>query len=692
MKSLCITGSVQSNLDPFANTLQKAGAKAAAPALRTGKMSIAQWHEKVLATETRSRLEPIKPGRILDQVAMDIFLANHSHPLWFWAHENSVYALDYWLEFDASTHFVLMHTSPHSALTAALEKGNENNALLTLETVLQTWCLRTNAILNFYLRHPNRSVLIESSQAIRDSSNHIQALAKHWQLPLQTIENVSTPKASNHILELYLVTNLLQRHPYAMELHNEVQARLLVSPVSDKPDNPPTLDDALANLLTRRKSLTSAQSKIHELEQRVHASEQTVRQQEENSHHVVKRMQEAQVQLEQEKLVLQSQLNELMLEQKKHIEMAEHVRHGKLLENEQLLNQLHHTQEELEWCMTTDENRQMELEYLKNRLQKILPHAPEYWETENIELYDVDSENKDVVGWRLKNVYLDNCFIPKLEFKTRQKNGIAGLFIERTAQSKAATDWLRWPSEYQDATELPFIPCTGAAHFGNNAILSRLGTRDWGRLLLLVNYLIAYLDSLAIDNMPVGINGHALRSGLEGLQAVLAKWPLVFRFDNVELINKDQDLHYQALGIRLNNVSLGDNRWPMLEYRLATVDHNASSFGENPRLEFHEQCRNILQNWFAESSDLRGPRLELRFAKSGAFDTNVWAMLSDTDRLLISGLVGSLPFQLASLEQSNLTSSLHWEEWKRVGVSLRKILAEYSTRPQPRNRDMIATA
>jgi hypothetical protein len=200
----------------------------------------------------------------------------------------------------------------------------------------------------------------------------------------------------------------------------------------------------------------------------------------------------------------------------------------------------------------------------------------------------------------------------------------------------------------------------------------------------LIKHLIGYLDSPAALNLPAEIERHTLLNGLNGLQATLAKWPLMFRYDDAQLIDNQQDGGYQALGIRLNNLSLGANRWSSLEYRLATFDQGATSFGQNPRLEFHECSRNTLQNWFAESHDSRGPKLELRFAKPDALDTKVWGTLSETDRLLIAGLVSGLPAQLTSLQQANPALPLPWQDWHALSTTVKKILAKNSMNAQGR--------
>jgi hypothetical protein len=682
MKSLCITGSVQSTLDQFAQVLLKAGAKAALPALRNEKMSITQWHQKALARQSDSTSAALTPDRKWDRPAIDIFNANDNHPLWLWADENSIQVLDYWLKFDASTLFVLVHTSPHLALVAALEDGN--NTLLALETVLQQWFSRTQAMLNFHLRHPNRSVFIESLQASSEPGIHVQALAKHWQLPLQPTEISSAYTAAEQYLELYIATNLLQRHPHAAELHNEVRARLLITSAPNTVGTSPVLDQVLADLLVKRRDLLSAHAANQELEQRLHANVQASRQAEHENQNALKKLHKAQSKLEQEKLALQSQLQELTLEHRRQQDTIEQVQNEISVENELLLHQLHYTQEELEQRLIADQSRQTELEQSRTRLQKMLHRFPDYWDVEDIQLHRINNKEQHIVQWNLKNVYLDNHFVPTLDLQTRLENGIAGVFIQRSADSKIGEDWLRWPRGFEDATELPCMPSPGAASFGNNAVLSGLSTRDWEHLQLLIKHLIVYLDSPAALNLAAEIERHTLLNGLNRLQATLVKWPLMFRYDDAQLIDNQQDGAYQALGIRLNNLSLGANRWSSIEYRLATSDQGAASFGQNPRLEFHECSRNTLQNWFAESHDSRGPKLELRFAKPDALDTKVWGALSETDRLLIAGLVSGLPAQLTSLQQANPALPLQWQDWHALSTTVKKILAKNSMNAQGR--------
>lgn len=260
MKNLCITGSVQTSLDSFANVLRQAGATPALPASRNADMSMATWHRKVLATHSVHAEDPdTSPtlGRAWEQMAGDIFLANHEQPLWFWAESGSVPLLDFWREFDPSTCFVLLHTSPKQALFEAINRGA--NSPEELENVLDSWYQRTQQVLRFHLRHPARSILLDGDDALSKTSAYIEALASRWQLPLTPMDIEPPVQASDSLL-VYLVDRLLQNRPEVLALDGEVQASLFqpseVSPLTPAPG----LDDALLGYLKTRRQHVSEQT------------------------------------------------------------------------------------------------------------------------------------------------------------------------------------------------------------------------------------------------------------------------------------------------------------------------------------------------------------------------------------------------------------------------------------------------
>ncbi|WP_163008240.1 hypothetical protein, partial [Pseudomonas viridiflava] len=115
-------------------------------------------------------------------------------------------------------------------------------------------------------------------------------------------------------------------------------------------------------------------------------------------------------------------------------------------------------------------------------------------------------------------------------------------------------------------------------------------------------------------------------------------------------------------------------------YSLATVDHD-DTFGQNPRLEFDESARDVLENWFAESEDGRGLRLELRFARPDALDTNVWQILSDSDQILLAALVSNLTTQLNTIKTQCPEDVQRWEDWHDLADVVKAIMI-HNLRPR----------
>jgi len=930
MKNLCITGSVQTSLDNFANMLRQAGATPALPASRNADMSMATWHRKVLATHSVRAEDPdASPtlGRAWEQMAGDIFLANHEQPLWFWAECGSVSLLDFWREFDPSTCFVLLHTSPKQALFEAIDRGA--NSPEELENVLDSWYQRTQQVLRFHLRHPARSILVDGDHALGQAGAYLEALASRWQLSLMPLD-IEPPVQANDPLLDYLVDELLQQRPEALALDGEVQASLFqpseVSPLTPDAD----LDDALAShlkalhrhasertehavLLEKQKttetqlertrndlsetraSLTSAEEECRLLLEQLHQtqaecekliqdnqrsalelesqSQKTAQQlaettaakdtlaqenaalqqrldtlakektdltaardkltgerdqqaklaserqaridtlakektdltaardalakseaqqraqmediQSENEllllnlhqtqeecerlivdHQRTTREQQSQSQkaaqqlaettaakdtLAQENAALQQRLDALAQEkaglatardeqaklaserqaridtlakEKTDLTAArdrlstERDQQAKLAaerqvqldtlakqqaellaardalagseaqqraqiddiqsENELLLLNLHQTQEELEQYLLRAQATEAQCAKLNNCLQRVLSSHPDYWMFDRLEASLLEStDTQQTVQWQLTGVYLGERLIPELRFKTVLVNGLAGIVIQRSAGIDSPEPLLRWPGACATAEELPCIPVQGSATQGNNALLSALGPTDWKALQTLVNRLAGLLGQPDSAPLPEGLDAAGLRSGLLALEATLAAWPKLLRYDAIELQETPQGGGYQSLAISLTNLQLGERHWPALDYRLASVDEPGQSFGQNPRLEFPESTRTALQNWFAESDDERGARLELRFALPDALDTRVWNRLDGDDRLLIAALLANLGSQHEALRQAS-GASQPGQDWPAVVGVMKNILARHA--------------
>ncbi|SER34876.1 hypothetical protein SAMN04244573_03430, partial [Azotobacter beijerinckii] len=378
--------------------------------------------------------------------------------------------------------------------------------------------------------------------------------------------------------------------------------------------------------------------------------------------------------LSAEKTTLQANLDALTKEhEQQHSKLDESEN-----ENQQLLIQLHQTQEELERYLLQYQSSQEQLGKQQTRLQKILQRHPDYWDFNTLEINLVESDSsQQIVQWRLTELYIGERLIPEIRFKTCLANGLAGIVIQRTEGTGSPAPLLRWPNGFATAEELPCIPTRGPSTQGNNAALSGLGTSDWDTIQRLAKQLAGLLAQPTENRLPKQLNSAALRNGLLAFAKTLAGWPKMLRYDSIQLQEALCNQGYERLGISLGNLCFGHSHWPAFDYRLATVDIEPHPFGQNPRLEFPDgSSRNVLQNWFAESTDSHGSRLELRFARPNAMDTNVWGALSQNDQQLIGTLIKTLPLQLEDLKQAYPAASRPWQDWQAMAGMLRDTLRD----------------
>lgn len=342
-------------------------------------------------------------------------------------------------------------------------------------------------------------------------------------------------------------------------------------------------------------------------------------------------------------------------------------------ENEALLNQLYTVQEFQEELLLRDTIKNEQIKLHQKRLDNILKKYPDHWEVEKITVKSLpDMGMVKAVQWDIVNAYLGNNFISEINLQTHLTNGKVDLLIQRRCGAAMSDIWVKWPPALIKSDILPCMPSAGPVQQGNNAVLSALGTSDWGNLKTLVKRMAKTLKSESVGNDAEDIN-KILKKGLTDLGRTLESWPLVLRYDNIEITTTTQTDMYQSLNITLENLSLGTKKWPKLEYSIATYDA-PGEFGQQPRLEFPESGRDIIEHWFAESEDRRGLRLELRFAMPNVMDTNVWGALSNADRVLIVALISDLPNQFTHQQSVDPSVSENWQSWYVLAKTLKDII------------------
>lgn len=342
-------------------------------------------------------------------------------------------------------------------------------------------------------------------------------------------------------------------------------------------------------------------------------------------------------------------------------------------ENRELTQKLHLVQEQFEHKLVSNREYLSLIAAQRLALEKVYNAFPDYWSIEAISTSVLDQGKPgSVVEIRLTNAEINYEIVEAITVRVSLSPDVPSISIKPTVSGwlsclkNSSTEWLT------------IEPRQGALYQGPNAVISRLGPTDWSSIRELLKKLKSYVNSSANKHQfPTYLS--QIRKALSALHETLDAWPMVPRYDKITLKDTLQQGDYRSLGISISNLTIGTSNWGKLFYRLATLDDSSVTFGTNPRLEFPQDSKSALQNWFAETEDARGQRLELRFAKPDAMDLRVWSALAENDKLLIAGLISSLGNQLNDLEYSNELVKTDWAEWQVLANSIKQIAAKKIT-------------
>lgn len=588
MKSLCITGHTQSSLNKLAEAFYAGGSSIAKNSRHNSEFSIHLWHENALERINQySDSHSLSAGKLFDQIAIDIFLANHSSPLWHWTDTNSVQTLDYWHQFDPNILFVLVYSSPVEILTELFL--NNTCTEKDFEIALSKWEVATKAMLAFRERNPERSVLIPRNCALEQTERCIETLNKKWQTNIQVKD---LPK--NNAVSLPPLPNLL------------------INCYVDKKYSLRELDrlaKSLLDLIGNEHTTVEDKYLFEQLNKKTVSTRKTITTKKNDAPGLTK--------------LEFSLINEL---------------EG---ENALLLAALHKTQEALELTQKASHQLSLELDQQKFKVKKLLKKAQTPWEIDSFNAKLIYNNNdKHIIEWELNETFVGDHYVDHIKFKTISEDHITGFSFEKNS------NFLSTANQFDGVKEILLIPQKGSATAGSNGSLSKLSTTDWAQLKALAIKLIAFLNAPIKHEISNYAPIAMICKGLERLLEILHKWPDTLRYDGVVLNKSYQMENYHSIEIMLSNVVLGEKTWPSFTYRVATFSDE--NFDSHPRLEFPEDC-GVLDSWFADNQDAEEKKFELRFAHPNRIDTTVWNRLSNSDHHFIAALISKLNEQVTSI-------------------------------------------
>ena len=227
MKCICVAGVSQPDIEHVLDILKQSGMASELSVEKQQAMNMDSWHQHVvdMIDDEVDLQGVVNPGRFMEQMASDIFLANINAPLWGFADTRSTLLLDFWQQYDPRVYFVLVCVSPEQLLANAMRSQDEK---VSVESVMVQWQQYHQQLLRFHLRNPQRSVLVSASDCIEHPALFISHLAKQWKIktksPRVFASQTSSPKKS---YLLFLAQQLCADEVQIQSLQNELSATRL---------------------------------------------------------------------------------------------------------------------------------------------------------------------------------------------------------------------------------------------------------------------------------------------------------------------------------------------------------------------------------------------------------------------------------------------------------------------------------
>lgn len=732
-QTLCITGAQAPELNAISTPLYQAGLATAAPIEREARIDMHTWHQRAKPAFVEQR--PL--GKLWENVANDLLLANLDKPCWGWHDTDSIWAMPFWAEQEPNTHFLLVATRPEYQLAQSLL--DDTPGKLDISALLTRWQQHHQRLLAFYLDNPERCLVIDAEQAQQHPQALVQLLTQRWQLPLEATGLTEEPATAPHVpdpLALYLAQQLIEQHLFKQQdsrfqsLYAELQAAQ--HPLVDNEAEQPASVDAMVQHYQqlRRQQQNDQTQRVHQAQQIEALTQQSNHQQSE-----LEALNQSADQLTQQLQQTQHALSKAEQQHQAEQHQQQQALDDLKQESELLLLQLHQVQEELESTFLKHqqlESRYQTLESQHKHTQQQLTQAQEQLKQTQEKLKQAeqqrDAAKQHETTQRQQQAELED---------TKQENELLLLqlhqvqeelehyFLEHQKLSSThETLENRWQRllkrhpdycDYQtlDTHEDPQQPDTlqwhfqglefAGQHWPTLQIRSTLNAQ--GMVLTLHQPDAApfkvgipksaqerrYLQSLSsrqwqyAQHLPKllaqGLQDAALstelktryQQALNALVESLASLPALLRVDDVNLHNVQVNPDYEHLWLELVNPTWGNEQLETWHLRLSTAGVTPTQFGAYPKLEIPAQPTPWLENWYAESQDDHGSKWELRFAQPDTLDMGAWQQLTPRDQTLLTQVLEQLPMLLNNLQEQGQEPGRGWQAWHQLVSDMQRI-------------------
>lgn len=648
MKTLCITGTECAMFNKISDTIFNAGISPAKTITQPNgsSMDFNDWHQKVVDENSLLSIDSSsKIGRIWEQLAVDLFMENVGQEKWGWACPHSVKLLNFWHSFAPQLCFVLLYSTPEEVIYAASKNLNNNSAHNNSgDAIIKQWLNDQQMMLKFYIKNPLQSLLINVNDFRKNPKYLVEKINEHFNFNLNSFTALNDPDSENlkilepNSLAEYLVNITLQQSQYLSEV-NTLFSELEKNKVAICADEIIAENGIMNNSIS-----TENNSKISN----------------NNNDSIV---------VDSYALLCKYNYdisNNINL-QNNFVELQDSREEAVLL-----LRQLHKVQEELEFYYLEYRAEKKRADTIESKWEKMLNKHPYYIDCDNI-ICQNSSDNQGLF-WSLENIEIFNRSIDFLQLETLLwQDKIIFRFVEKQDKDLPLLVWNPNSKDNQNNNE--FIVCPLIV----NDAIQQLATTD---IILLKNLSVLFFqqlqnnkDGIIVSNPNINLFINMFRQIPDFLDNVL---PKTLRFDELYIKDYEELGEYESLTFHMTNINIGNTIHKEFEFRLSCANIQNGNFGTDPKLEFPEEFgKIILENWFAESEDNYGSKLELRFAIPNAMDINVWDKLSQNDKNFIYNLVNLLSNRITQLSKINTNEKMFsrsFDDWINLANTIKNIL------------------
>lgn len=293
--------------------------------------------------------------KIVDNLIIDLLIANLDQDDWGWSDEKNIYALPYWQQSDDGIRFILVFDSPKLLLQSLLDQAATPELV---EAAIHEWVDYHERLLVFFETYSSHCLLMEGDLAINNLTSlkdHIQTigtnlkLENNWQLPGGIISQAEI--CTINPMYNMVMNEIFKQYPNCLVLYE-----LLIEKSS---------------VCLKNKNLSATNNLVALIQ-----SLNLFNEQEEFKKILIENelLQQKLLVLMSEKEVLEQQLSQnLLLEQSKsgiNNEQQAQIEHYKQ-ENGLLIGQLYQVQEELEKYYLQHKNAIEQLKLVESKKQQL---------------------------------------------------------------------------------------------------------------------------------------------------------------------------------------------------------------------------------------------------------------------------------------------------------------------------------